>query len=281
VVNRLRWIFSAGLAVLLVAQAALNSGESERLVATWLAPLVIVFGAGFFFVLLGSNAVLGRWPRACAAALLVAQGLPLVHDLLAPPPHRWDNFWSWAGAEGILISDVPSGDRPDQLGKSIAEACGDADPIEFAFDLLRDERMGVGMIAFSQSEDVVRALMSHPKVCGCTDGLLGGKPHPRAYGAFPRILRLNREHGLVSVPEIVRKLTSQAADALTLRGRGVLRVGAPADIVAFDAETVADTSTYADPRQYPVGMPHVLVNGVPVLRAGEGTGARPGVVVRG
>jgi len=86
VANRLRWVFVAAFAVLLLAQASLNSGESDRLAAGWLAPLVIVFGAGFFFVLLGSNAALGQWPRLCAAALLVAQALPLVHDVLAPPP---------------------------------------------------------------------------------------------------------------------------------------------------------------------------------------------------
>lgn len=86
VANRLRWVFTAALAVLMTAQAALNSGESDRLAVTWLAPLIIVFGAGFFFVLLGSNATLGRWPRAVAAVLLLAQALPLVHDAMAPPP---------------------------------------------------------------------------------------------------------------------------------------------------------------------------------------------------
>ena len=82
--NRLRWTFTAALGVLLVSQAVFNSGESERLVSYWLAPLVMVFGAGFFFVLLGSNAWLGSWPRLCAAALLVAQALPLVRDALEP-----------------------------------------------------------------------------------------------------------------------------------------------------------------------------------------------------
>jgi hypothetical protein len=86
VANRLRWAFTASLALLLLAQAALNSGESERLAITWLAPLIIVFGAGFFFVLLESNATLGSWPRLMAAALLFVQALPLVHDAAAPPP---------------------------------------------------------------------------------------------------------------------------------------------------------------------------------------------------
>ena len=82
--NRLRWTFTVALGVLLVAQAAFNSGESERLVPYWLAPLIMIFGAGFFFVLLGSNAVLGAWPRASAAVLLIVQALPLAHDALEP-----------------------------------------------------------------------------------------------------------------------------------------------------------------------------------------------------
>lgn len=84
VANRLRWIFTAALAVLLVSQAVFNSGESERLAAVWLAPLVMIFGAGFFWVLLGSNATLVQWPRACAAALLLIQAVPLLHDALEP-----------------------------------------------------------------------------------------------------------------------------------------------------------------------------------------------------
>ena len=222
----------------------------------------------------GVEATLGRLADRGQRARLRA-------DLVAAGPHPWDNFWSWAGAEGIFVSDIPSGRGADRVGKNLAEIAGSNDPIEAAFDLLLSERMGVGMIAFSQSEDVVRALLRHPNVNGCTDGLLGGKPHPRAYGAFPRILRLNREHALLPWEELVRKLTSQAADALTLPGRGRLLVGAPADVVAFDPHTVADTATYADPRQFPTGMPHVIVGGVPVVRDGVGTGARPGQVVRG
>lgn len=123
-VNRLRWVFVASCGVLLVAQAALNSGESDRLVATWLAPLVMIFGAGFFFVLLGSNAALARWPRAVAAALLVAQALPLLHDALEPrrlhfqyPPYLPGLFQGMKRElveRGVadrygLMADVPAG----------------------------------------------------------------------------------------------------------------------------------------------------------------------------
>ncbi len=86
VTNRMRWVFTIAFAVVLLAQASLNSGESNRLVVTWFAPAIIVFGVGFFFVLVGSNAVLGPWPRAMASALLLLQALPLVHDAFSPPP---------------------------------------------------------------------------------------------------------------------------------------------------------------------------------------------------
>lgn len=122
--NRLRWVFTAALAVLLVAQASLNSGETERRVAIWLAPLIIVFGAGFFFVLLGSNARVSAWPRSATAVLLLAQGLPLLHDALEPrrlhfqyPPYFPALFHGMrqelerrdpAGRFGIM-ADVPAG----------------------------------------------------------------------------------------------------------------------------------------------------------------------------
>jgi hypothetical protein len=82
--NRLRWVLTIALGVLLVAQAAFNSGESERHVAIWIAPLLMVFGAGFFFVLLESNATFGSWPKLSALALLVLQALPLAHDVFEP-----------------------------------------------------------------------------------------------------------------------------------------------------------------------------------------------------
>jgi hypothetical protein len=83
-VNRLRWIFSVSLGVLILSESIFGSGESDVHAAVWLSPLIIVFGAGFFFVLLGSHPFLSRGPRLCAAGLLVLQALPLVHDALEP-----------------------------------------------------------------------------------------------------------------------------------------------------------------------------------------------------
>ncbi len=122
--NRLRWVFTLSLAVLLLAQAALNSGETERLAAVWLAPLIMIFGAGFFFVLLGSNAVLSHWPRTVTALLILAQALPLAHDALEPrrlhfeyPPYFPALFQSMkqelqrreADVRFGLMADVPAG----------------------------------------------------------------------------------------------------------------------------------------------------------------------------
>jgi len=202
-------------------------------------------------------------------------------EIMADGPHSWDNFFSWGGPDGVVISNVVGGDG-SLTGKTLTEAAGGGDPVDFVMDLLRDARLGVGMIAFSGHDDVVSALMAHPKVNGCTDGLLHGKPHPRAYGSFPRILgRYVRDQGICSLPEAVRKLTSQAAEAMTLRDRGRVAEGLPADLVVFDPATVLDTATYAKPRQYPQGMPHVMVAGELVVRGSKATGARPGKVIRG
>jgi N-acyl-D-amino-acid deacylase len=200
-----------------------------------------------------------------------------------PGPNDWDNFWQWTGPDGIVIADVPSGRRPEVLGKSVAAAAGvvGRDPVEFAFELLSEERMGVSMISFSQSEDVVARVMREPYVNVCTDGLLGGRPHPRAYGSYPRMLgRYVRQERVLTLEEAVRKMTSQAADAMHLRDRGRIAVGQVGDLVVFDAERVIDRATFAEPRQAPDGIEHVVVAGVPVITRGHSTGARPGRAVR-
>jgi N-acyl-D-amino-acid deacylase len=199
-------------------------------------------------------------------------------------PNDWDSFWQWTGPQGIVIADVPSGRRPEVMSKTVEEAAAAAgkEPIELAFDLLLSERMGVSMISFSQSEEVVARVMQEPYVNVCTDGLLGGRPHPRAYGTYPRILgRYVREQKVLTLEEAVRKMTSQAADRANLRDRGVLRPGMKADIVVFDAAKIRDVATYEDPHHFSEGVLDVVVNGVPVLRDGVMTAALPGKVLRG
>ncbi|HET9533286.1 MAG TPA: amidohydrolase family protein, partial [Blastocatellia bacterium] len=204
---------------------------------------------------------------------------------------RWDNFWKWSGPEGIIISDIPSGNNSRYVGRNLLEAAtirskgeewvSDESAIDFAFDLLLEERMGVGMISFSQSEDVVKKIMRQPFVNVCTDGLLGGKPHPRAYGTYPRILgRYVREQSLISLEEAVRKMTRLAAETFRLRGYGVIETGARANLVVFDEERVADRATFEQSRQYPEGIEFVIVGGQIALEGDRQTDAGSGVAVR-
>ncbi len=193
---------------------------------------------------------------------------------------EWDNFWKWSGPEGIIVSDVPSGRRPEFVGKNLAEAAALANQesngvseeaaVEFALDLLAGERMGVGMISFSQSEDVVQKIMREPYVNVCTDGLLGGKPHPRAYGTYPRILgRYVRELNVLTLEEAVRKMSGLAAETFRLEGYGRIEQGARANVVVFDPQTVIDRATFDDSKQYPVGIEHVIVEGGLMITFGE------------
>jgi N-acyl-D-amino-acid deacylase len=141
--------------------------------------------------------------------------------------------------------------------------------------------MGVAMVSFSQDESVVERFLSLPWANVCTDGLLGGRPHPRAYGTYPRILgRYVREKGTLTLEEAVRKMTSQAASAFGFEGVGLVRAGLRADLVVFDPRTVADQATFEDPVRFPVGVRDVIVGGAPAVRGGRLTGAREGKIVK-
>ena len=133
------------------------------------------------------------------------------------------------------------------------------------------------------SKTVVRTgfggFKNRPAVSDST--FLGAKPSPRTYGSFPRILgEFVREKRIMGLEEAVRKMTSAPAARLGLADRGILRDGAVADVVVFDPETVASLATYDEPRRFPVGIEHVIVNGTPVVRDSEHTGALPGRALR-
>jgi N-acyl-D-amino-acid deacylase len=211
--------------------------------------------------------------------------------MLSRERSEWDNFWKWSGPEGIIVSDIPSGSHPEYLGKNLAEAAALANRAEngvseetaadFAFDLLAAERMGVGMISFSQSEEVVQKIMREPYVNVCTDGLLGGKPHPRAYGTYPRILgRYVREQKILTLEEAVRKMSGLAAESFGLKYFGKIEDGARANLVVFDPKRVNDQATFENSQQYPLGIEHVIVEGQTAVRYGQSYNSGSGVAVK-
>jgi N-acyl-D-amino-acid deacylase len=190
--------------------------------------------------------------------------------------------------EDIMVAYAPS--RPDAEGRRLSEiaAASGGDPLDAAIDLIVSEQGKGYMILFQLDEADLRRALVHPHVMIgsdgsslATDGELGeGKPHPRSYGTFPRVLgRYAREEGVLGLPEAVRKMTALPADRLGLADRGVLREGARADVVAFDAARVADRATYEEPHRYAAGIEYVLVNGRVVVERGEHTGALPGRVL--
>jgi len=204
-----------------------------------------------------------------------------------PPPDpegpSWENYVNNAGWENIKISSVEGEKNQTWVGKSVAEIAGQQgkDPAEMAFDILLEEEGRVGMIIFSMEEEKMVMGLRHPLGTICTDGLLGGRPHPRVYGTFPRVLgKYVRERKDLSLEEAVRKMTSLPARRLGLKDRGVVAEGKAADLVVFEPESVIDRATYDNPRQYPVGIRHVIVNGVLSVENGKFTGQLGGRVIK-
>jgi N-acyl-D-aspartate/D-glutamate deacylase len=191
----------------------------------------------------------------------------------------------------VLVASVASERNKDLEGMSIAQiaaASGEA-PVGAALRLLVQERLQVAAIYFTMCEDDVRTVLSYARTSIGSDasvrrasGLTArGKPHPRSFGTFPRILkRYVRDTHLLTLEEAIRRATSLPAGRLGLRQRGAIAPGWFADLVVFDPGNVADTATYEDPYRYPDGIAHVFVNGITVVRDGRSTGSRPGRVLR-
>ncbi|WP_153126794.1 N-acyl-D-amino-acid deacylase family protein [Peribacillus tepidiphilus] len=177
----------------------------------------------------------------------------------------WDSISKWAGWEGIYITSVESSANKDLVGKNIKEIArlrNTEDYANVALDLILEEKNAVGMIDFVMNEESVKQIMSHPAGTIGSDGLLGGEPHPRAYGSFPRVLgKYVREEKVLPLEDMIRRMTSQPARIIGLQDRGIIREGLAADIVIFNPDTVIDKATYENSRQSPEGINYVIVNG--------------------
>ena len=197
-----------------------------------------------------------------------------LRDHLRQRPEKWTD---------IVVSGVASTENEHLEGQTIAAIASQRDvaPPTAVLDMLLEEELEVSKITHMLDESDVKEILQCERVCVATDGLFGGKPHPRSYGTYPRVLgRYVRDQNLLSLEAAVRMMTTLPARAMGLSDRGVIRPGMKADITVFNPDTVAAAATYEHPRQYPEGVEQVLVNGSFVVRDEEMTGALPGTAIR-
>lgn len=227
----------------------------------------------------GISAFLSRLAEPVTAAPIKLQTLAKV-ELIG----GWDN---------VQLSGVRAVEDRDAEGKRLgayALARG-IDPYDLAVALLRRSNGDVGMLGYAMSEENLERILAHPLSMVCSDGggfaadgpTRRGSPHPRGAGSFPRVLgRYVRERRVLTLAEAIRKMTFAPASRVRLNDRGRIAPGMAADLVVFDAATVADTATFEAPFQYPVGISVVTVNGSIALRdaqrgkAGTGRALRAG-----
>ena len=201
---------------------------------------------------------------------------------------RWGTVSQGAiGFDQIMVATCSQHEVEGLSLAALARQTG-REPAEAMMDLVERERATVGMVSFSQSLENVAKVLAHPLTMIGSDsiglaegsGPRPGKPHPRMYGTFPRVLgEYTRERGLLSLPTAVHKMTGMPAARLRLPDRGLLREGYAADLAVFDPATVKDEATFADPHRYPIGIPYVVVNGTVVVDGGRMTPAGTGRVL--
>jgi N-acyl-D-amino-acid deacylase len=207
-------------------------------------------------------------------------------------PGGWPhNLVEATGWQNVSIMWVESERNKGLEGRTLADIADERGlhPFDVAADLVLDENghamaLYFGVSGESDEEAGLEKLLAHPLAAAESDAILTGrgKPHPAAFGTFPRVLgHFVRERKLFSLEEAIRKSTSLPAQRIGLRHRGTLREGNHADVVIFDPETIADRTTYRRPDAAPAGIDHVLVNGSPVVTDGVvDRRARAGDVVR-
>jgi N-acyl-D-amino-acid deacylase len=204
------------------------------------------------------------------------------------PTNDWENLYLAAGSpEKILLVGFKSEKLKPLTGKSLAAIAKirGKDPVETIMDLLAEDESHIDSVYFVMSEENVKKEIAKPWISFGSDEasqapegvFLKSNPHPRAYGNFARVLgKYVRDEKVIALPEAIQRLSGFPASNLGLDHRGFLKEGTFADVVVFDPATIADRATFEKPQQYAVGVKHVFVNGVQVIKDGEHTGAKPG-----
>jgi N-acyl-D-amino-acid deacylase len=238
------------------------------------------------------SAIIPNWAHEGGTDALVARladpaTRTRLRQELADTSGDWRRIGASAGGpNGVMIASVGADSLRHYQGMRLDEvaATRGQDVPDALFDLLVADRARTSAVYFSMSAADVETVLRQPWVSIGVDGgvrpadpAIADRPHPRAFGTFPRILgHYVRDAGVITLEEAIRRFTSLAAARVGLDDRGVLKAGLAADITIFDPATVMDRATYEEPVRTSVGIRHVLVNGVPVLRDGQPTGARPG-----
>ncbi|HEV7385828.1 MAG TPA: D-aminoacylase [Phenylobacterium sp.] len=233
----------------------------------------------------GVEAWIGRLKDPATRAKVLA-------EMREDHPKTWENSYRQAGPEGTLLVGFKSAALKPLTGKTLAEVAKErgTSPEDTIIDLIIADGSRIQVVYSSMDEANVAKQMQLPWVSFGSDAsgqapegiFLLSSTHPRAYGNFVRVLgKYARDEKLVTLPEAVRRLAALPAHNLGLHDRGLLKAGYYADVVVFDPKTVTDHGTFLKPQQLATGVTDVLVNGQPVLKDSEATGAHAGRVVRG
>lgn len=221
----------------------------------------------------GNTAVLGRLADSDSRTRLRK-------EIEAGPSQEWENHIAGAGWDGILISSTASHEHEGQTLTEIADDLG-ADPFDALVTVLLGEELQASMVVFSMCEEDVEVALGEPHTMIGSDGLppgTGGKPHPRLFGTFPRVLaRYVRERRVLDLGPALHKMTGLPAATFGLTDRGRVAPGAMADLVAFDPDAVTDRGGYRDPVHPPAGIAWVMQAGQLVVDSGRWQGVRRGV----
>jgi len=207
----------------------------------------------------------------------------MIHDI-NNGIYGWDNFVEFAGLDGIFITSVKTEKNKGLIGKNLEDigAITGKHPLQAMLDLILEEENAVGMVDFYGREKHVIEFLKRPEQNVCTDGILAGKPHPRVYGAFPRVIsEYVRKNPVLTLEDAIRKMTSKPAEVFGLTDRGLLKEGHAADIVILNPDTVTDVGTYEDPHQFPEGIDYVIINGQVAVDNGTQRQLPAGIVLRG
>lgn len=179
---------------------------------------------------------------------------------------RDSDYWNT-----VMVGGTVAPENINYRGRLISEIAVEMDcsPAEAVLRIVEADKLRTGGFFFGMSEDNLRKILSLPWVMigsdaslRATTGVLSDDhPHPRAYGTFPKFLKMCRDENLMPLPEAIRRITSLPAETFNIKQRGILRTGYIADITIFNLSELNDNSTYNNPHQYPSGIKHVITSG--------------------